>query len=339
MSVPFVVGPSLLKKIEQIEGNENVRYRNTRVVGPTPYLGDQVSLFTGLFRMKSKDWALQAIGLLETVAKTFDSTKLSSYMNIARPLTEGIESFLGMGDNMQLRIGHRTEFSDPTGGSVDAFVPGYWLMLRQKESEINKSDFWVKEGELFHGSNKNNMVPYTGSDYILYKIQKLQHRNDYSTFDFHKEWKNVQQGIWADNKQSATTAYHVLISNLRQSSDLIDTQKNQLQAYYLAQLKKEVQAFEAAKDPFEATAKSFDFGEEISKGLDLKGNEAKVLDITDQLTKITESTASKSFGQEEQDIQKALESDLLKQSEILELNVDEFSKFAARVADKDLNKT
>jgi hypothetical protein len=291
--------------------------------------------------MKTKDWALQAVSLLETVAKSFDSTKLSNYVNIAKPLTTGIENFLGMGENMQIRIGHRMEFSDPATNKVDNFKPGYWLMLRQNESQVEQRKFWVKDGQLFYGDNKDSLKPFESTDFVLYNIHKLEKRNDYSTFDFHKKWKDVYRWIWDDNRQAATTAYHVLISNLRMSPDLIPKQKNQLQAYYLAQLKKEVQAFEDAKDPFasiEAVPKSIKLGADDISGLVLNEKETSLLKSRNEFLIGQPKVISKTFDMEEQNIKEALDSGFLNSKEITDINPDEFSKFAAKVAERDLNK-
>ena len=81
------------------------------------------------------------IGLLETVAKSFDATKLSSYVNISEPLLSGIESFFGMGDDMQFRIGQRDEFRDSEIHSTNVFRSGYWVMIRENQDKVVKEDF------------------------------------------------------------------------------------------------------------------------------------------------------------------------------------------------------
>lgn len=36
---------------------------------------------------------------------------------------------------------------------------------------------------------------YRDQDYILYQVSRLDKRNDYSTFDFHRQWLDVQNDI------------------------------------------------------------------------------------------------------------------------------------------------
>lgn len=146
---PFIVGPGLLRSIEELEGNEGVHYRNTRIVGPVPYQGDDVALFIGLYRIKTKDWAKQAISLLESVAGSFDTNRLSEYLKIAQPILHGIEDFFGMGEQMQYRLGVRTAFTDPSIHSAETLKPGHVVLLRSDESHVDCNKFWLKEGRLF----------------------------------------------------------------------------------------------------------------------------------------------------------------------------------------------
>lgn len=229
---PFVVGPDLLKKVEQIEAQDRVRYLNTRVVGPTPYLGDDVTIFLGLFRMKTKDWAKQALMLLESITKTFDVTKLSAYLQIAAPVLEGINSFLGAGDNIQFRLGERNSFSDPANPGGNALAPGFRVMLRAKEQEVDQSKFWVKDNRLFFGTTANTLQPYTGSDFLLAQLIRLDQRPDYPTFDFEKEMQRVEEQIW--NGEETKANFQVVLSMIARNRDLVKPHKNILMAEYRA---------------------------------------------------------------------------------------------------------
>jgi hypothetical protein len=246
---PFVIGPSLLNGIGQLEGNERIRYKNTRVVGPTPYIGDDVTLFLGLFRVKTKDWAKQALGLLETVAKVFDSTKLSSYVNISGPLTDGIESFFDMGDQMQFRLGQRNSFADPESSQTNSFVPGYYVVVRADQNLIDNSKFWIKNEQLYYGIDKDNLTLYSEYDYLLYKIIKTNLRNDYTTFNFNKIYGQVQKLIWQDNLQKAKETFQSVLYEIRSCSDLIESQAKQLTLFYSTKFEEERTAFEASVNP------------------------------------------------------------------------------------------
>ncbi|MCI1778607.1 MAG: hypothetical protein LKI53_01465 [Bacteroidales bacterium] len=250
-SFPFVLGPDILKGLEQLKGQENVRYKNTRVSGPCPYRGDQLSLFVGLFRLKTKDWAKQAVGLLESVAKAFDSSKLSSYISVSDPIMEGLESFLGMGDQMQFRLGFRNEYEDPETSGDNQFRSGYYLMLRCDEKSVDPGMFWVKDNQLYSGPDKDNLRLYTDNDFILYEIAGSDVRNDYETFDFHSKWEDIQKIIWnTGDKEKAVDLYRQLILLLRINDDLVENHKHKLQVMYGNLFVEEWKAKEAADNPF-----------------------------------------------------------------------------------------
>lgn len=248
-SFPFVVGPALLKGLEELEGDERVHYRNTRVLGPAPYRGDDVAIFVGLFRVKMRDWARQALTLLESVARAFDSSRLTTYLAISGPLMAGIESFLEMGDQMQFRLGQRDVFADPEIESENVFAPGHYAIIRDGESAVNRGQFWVKEDRLYVGETASQLRPYLEQDYVLYQIVHLDKRNDYTTFDFHRQWEDVQRQIWSGNEAKAIEGYRHLIGLIRRSPDLIPSHMSQLAAFYRARYQEEAEAYKKSLDP------------------------------------------------------------------------------------------
>ncbi len=238
-SFPFVLGPNLLQGLEQLEGDERVRYRNTRVAGPIPYCGDDIAIFVGLFRVKTRDWARQALSLLESVAMKFEPSKLGSNLNITDILMNSIESFFKMGEQMQFRLGQRDTYTDPETHSVNVFLPSYFVIIRS-EAAVENEKFWVKDNQLYIGDNELHLQLYTGHDYILYQIVHLTLRNDYTTFDFHRKWEEVQRQIWDRNPRKAIENYQHLVALIWRCPDLIPKQKKQLALMYFADFQKEL---------------------------------------------------------------------------------------------------
>jgi hypothetical protein len=247
-SFPFIVGPGLLKGLEQLEGNERVYFHNTRVFGPTPYRGDDVAIFVGLFRVKTCDWARQALSLLESFAKVFDTSKLTNYLNFSGPIMDGIESFLDM-DDMQFRLGQRDAFTDPETHVGNVFSPGYFVIIRADEKTIKKDQFWVKRNQLHIGDTASQLRPYRDQDYILYQVSHLDKRNDYSTFDFNRQWRDVQNDILKGNKDSALSGLQNLNSQIIRSPDLISSQMNQLLLMYQAKYEEALAIYSTRFNP------------------------------------------------------------------------------------------
>lgn len=335
-SFPFVVGPDLLKSIEELQGNESVRYSNTRVVGPTPYCGDQLALFVGLFRVEGNNWAKQTLNLLEGVAKAFDNTKLTGYINISAPILAGIEGFLGMGDKTQLRLGKREEFTDPSTPAGTILTPGYFVMIRDKRmklSEAHKRKFWVRNNRLYYGDKESDLEPYSGNDYILYQITCHDVRKDIDTFDFHKHWEVVKKAIWKSGVEEAQKEYLHLIELLRGCPDLITPQMNLLQFEYRGRVQVELAAKQKAMNPFtfeplkeKAATRSF-------RGVDVDSADIRrgIEDVVSLTNKFLEEGIKKkksetgSFELEEGDLQKMFESSSLDKSLIVSVDRDQLA--------------
>lgn len=289
-SFPFVIGPDLLKSLEQIEGDENIRYKNTRVVGPTPYSGDNITLFAGLFRVRTKNWAAQTIGLLETVAKSFDPTKLSSYVNIAEPLLTGIEGFFSMGDDIQFRIGQRDEYRDSEIHSTNVFRSGYWVMIRENQDKVVKENFWIKDSQLYYGKQKDSIKPYKECDYLLFEISLSDKRNDYETFDFHEHWENARIAVIRKNVQQAETEFESLKVKLLSCKDIIETQKMQLLIMYSGM-------YDKIKSSILKSSLVIDIAESLKTNKDLLRSKGLEIQLSDNVVTIT-SDFTKAKGAE-----------------------------------------
>jgi hypothetical protein len=256
-SLPFIVGPSLLAGLgsQAPSAGQNVVYSDTRIAGPVPYRGNDVAVFVGLYRIKTKDWALQALKLLESVAKIFDTSKLTRYLDIAEPLVDGIESFLGMGNEMELRLGQRRALREANAQTVNGstdFVPGYFVLIRNDISNIDPAQFWVREGQLFYGQTAEQSQPYRDNDYVLYNFAAVKLRSDYTSFESHKQWVEVQKQILDGNLTKARADFLTLIKLIKTNQDLIQSQVNQLIIFYRRQYDLELAQHEQLSLPAES---------------------------------------------------------------------------------------
>lgn len=109
--VPFVVSNQLLRADEKYVNGANIEYRNTTIIGPVPYVGDGISLFAALYRAKVNELSVGLFGFMGNLAKSFDVSGLSKYLDIAQPLAKGLEDVLGMRD-VEFCMGIRNEIRD-----------------------------------------------------------------------------------------------------------------------------------------------------------------------------------------------------------------------------------
>jgi hypothetical protein len=259
-TVPIVVGPDRLAGAQAVTKGDQVEYLNTRVAGPYPYQGDDITLFAGLFRVEINNWAKRTLSLMETVADAFDATKLTSYLSIARPLLTGLESFLGMKE-VEMRLGRQKAYMQQAPGSAapaddsssDVLQPSYEVHLRAQAAQFppaERKKFWVNEGRLFYGDSPQNFRAYDGADFMLLRFVPLELRNDYTTFDFHKVyWKKVTEHFANGEEENAKLAFRTLAVNLSQSSDIVDTQRRALALEYKAMFQRERDLYRQLYDP------------------------------------------------------------------------------------------
>jgi len=239
-SFPGLVGPSRLRDNEFLEGDDDVVFRNIRVLGPAPYRGDGLNLLAGFFRVESRDWAYQTISLLEGVAKAFDATKLSQFVTVAEPLTESIDGFLG-NDDTQFRLGAQMGFADPTAGTNHPFRSGYLVFMRAPEDQLDLSDLWVKGGRLHTGPSADDTRPYRDDDFMLLHIAHLTERSDHERFDFHADWKKTLKAIYEQGPDAAKPLMRKVVTGIRTSPDLISSHRETLSKLYAQKFHREVE--------------------------------------------------------------------------------------------------
>lgn len=235
--VPFIVGPKLLGSLANDIGDGAIEYRNLRVAGPYPYSGDDLRLFASLSRIVAEDWATRTLSLLETMVQTFDATKLSSYLPIAKPLVKGVEGFLGMKD-VELRLAQLRAYEQPIDNSgrlrPNALQHRIELLLNIPQNQMPPMrKFWIKDDQLFFGDSPRSARPYRDADFMLLEIRPLSERQDYTTFSFHKTyWADTLKAIWQGESNTAKLKLRLTALSLVECADLIRPQRNALIKQY-----------------------------------------------------------------------------------------------------------
>lgn len=212
--IPFVIGPQLLGKMEQVKNGDHIIYRNVRVAGPQPYNGDWVDLFIGLWRCPKKNIAEEVISFAEIIGGAIQTPQLGASLAVAKPLVKGLETLLGM-DKLELRIGSLVGYTTTSGPSC--FRPSYFTMIR--DPQVDKTKFWVKEDRLHYGKIAKSAKPYVDADYILFSIRCIDKREDISTFPFFKYYKEAVQKVWEKKDAEADVLLSRFLTELAISPD------------------------------------------------------------------------------------------------------------------------
>jgi len=244
--MPFILGPQRLGEHAAALGGDAVEYRNLRIAGPFPYEGDDLQLFSALSRLEANNWAVQALGLLETVARAFDASKVTRYLAVAAPLVAGLESFLGM-EKVELRLGMQQVYEQPVGrGGLrpNALRARHELLLNLPDHALDaaaRRRFWVREGRLFHGAAAETAQPYREADFLLFEIRPLRARGDYTTFDFHAvNWQDTLKALWDGSEELARQKLRLTAAALAQCGDIVRPQRVALLRAYKEQFDEEL---------------------------------------------------------------------------------------------------
>jgi hypothetical protein len=111
VSVPYVVGPSLMEKYDsKRQPPAGMIYSKIRVVGLHPCQGDELRLAVVLFKNETKNYAKEVLGLIEKTSKAFPiSSMLTSYLQLSNILVDGIELICEMGKTQPI-IGRISDY-------------------------------------------------------------------------------------------------------------------------------------------------------------------------------------------------------------------------------------
>jgi hypothetical protein len=228
---PFFVSNKLLSGLpDGIDKSKlRVRFRDTLVVGPTPYSGGDVALFVGLFKTAIEDKRQALFSVFETLFGSLDLGVLSQYVKIADKLSASIFSCLG-GSDIECLLAERRVI-----GPQMLPPRGYLAYLRSRKGPVDTSGLVVHDDTLQRRDGAG-LSPVDDLDYCLVRIEQLTKRNDYTKMDFHRTWTSAR-GKMIDGQQKEAQALMVECAHqLLASPDLSEDDKVSLIRLYQARL-------------------------------------------------------------------------------------------------------
>lgn len=214
---PFYASNQILG-LDKYVGKEYVELYDTKIVGPVPYIGDDVGLFVGLFRSQVSNLAASLFKFAENIVSAFDVSKLSTFLDIARPLSTGLADLLGLKE-VEYLLGRRDDFSDKPK-DVRQFREGYLVYVNCPENHSAVKNLWVQDGRLFSGLDRENLESFRDFDFCLIHLKHLDTRNDYRTFPFYNLWEEAKGAIWEGKETIAEGKMLQLYRELAISPDL-----------------------------------------------------------------------------------------------------------------------
>lgn len=228
---PFFVSNGLLSGLPGgVDGGKlRTNFRNTLVLGPTPYMGGDVALFVGLFQTTIDDRLKSAFSILEKLFGAFAPGAMSSYLKLAEQLAGEISACLGDTD-LKCLLADRSVIG--THAMPDT---GYLAYLRASGKPVNKEGLTVEDDTLMRKVG-DKLVAVDDTDFCLVKVEQMAQRNDYASMAFHATFEEARKKMLARQTVEAQALMLECAYQVLGSPDLSEDHKAQLIEFYQAKL-------------------------------------------------------------------------------------------------------
>lgn len=233
---PVVVGPTMLKQFEQ-KLPSGMIFQNTPVTGLHPYRGGSLSLTIILSKLQRQNNADKLLQVVESIAGAVDPTgTLSPYLKIARAVTGGFETLLGLQQTAPV-LGYHTTISPDIGQKLE---PAFIALINEDAQRVERDQFWVVNSKLHYGQNLADVQPYRAHDFILFSIAQGDTRSDTDMLPFSPLWKTTRDlAAHAGNHywEDAKAQFQTLARELINCPDLTEPDVQRLIEQYKDELK------------------------------------------------------------------------------------------------------
>ncbi|MGH8907025.1 MAG: hypothetical protein ACRD0K_11020 [Egibacteraceae bacterium] len=140
-----------------------------------PYWGGVVVVEGGLVAIKGDNLLSLTLDVLGDFASLV-APPLASALNIAEKVANGIDKLIGAGGDVALAY-HRG-FAAAGGGGQNVLRPGYLAVVGASTSKLDPRDLTVADSRL-HRRSGSSSTPLTGYDYLVFRIEGRQERDDW----------------------------------------------------------------------------------------------------------------------------------------------------------------
>jgi hypothetical protein len=237
-TIPFVVGPSMLKDFGyELPGG--MVFNNTPVSGLNPYQGGAFTLTLVLYKVQRKNNADRLLQLVEGISKSIDpSNTLGAYLKVAGSIVDGVDAILGLQGTVPV-LGYRVTI-DPQVGT--AMTPDYVVLIDEDSDAqtMKRERFRVIDSRLYCVDAEGKPGEFRDHDFVLFRIAQADKRTDESTLPFFPLWKAARDfasrgddEFWKEAKSQFNTLKRSLLS----SPDLTVPDSERLRSEYLEELK------------------------------------------------------------------------------------------------------
>lgn len=193
-----VAGPGQLQELGDAN-LDRVMVFNSRLVGPRPYRGGDVSVLAGLYSVPREDAAAALVSTVGALA-TLAGPAGAAVPQVATLLKTGVDNILGLGST-KLQLGISDTFTS-AGASVNPIRTGFHVGVGAAAGEVPRDRLWIRDGRLVTGPNPIAGTPYGGHDYFVLQIEAPDRRSDWPGLPGLVDFEGRFSSVLADNQRN-----------------------------------------------------------------------------------------------------------------------------------------
>lgn len=177
LEIAHIAGPSHLRDIDPNHLDRVVQL-DLPLTPLVPFSGGIVQIEAGLLAMKTSDTLQRFLDVMGDFAKLLAVPQLSSALNVADAISNGINQLLGIGDSHMV-LGLNRTFESAGGGGHNDLRPLYMAIIDAPSGSYPPQQLWVKEGKLLYGSTLAAAQELAGVNYMLLRVETRRYRDDW----------------------------------------------------------------------------------------------------------------------------------------------------------------
>jgi hypothetical protein len=177
LQIPHVAGASQLQGVTEENLNKMISL-NHQLTTLMPFNGGVVEVVAALLAMKGKDYIASVVKVMGDLSKLLVVPQLSTALGVALPIASGVQDLLGGGSG-KLKLGMHQAFVGEGGSGHNVLGPGYFAVIDGNSKDYPATDFWVKQGRLFHGTSMAASQPFESTSHLLFHVEVREDRDDW----------------------------------------------------------------------------------------------------------------------------------------------------------------
>lgn len=247
-----VAGPGRLQDLGDTN-LDRVIVLNQRVAGPIPYRGDELGVLCGLYSVPRADSVAALMNTLGAISE-LAGPQAAAAAKIADVVKSGVDSILGLGStDLQLAV------RDTFGAGGNPLRSGFHVAVGTSPNNVPAEELWLRDGRLHHGRSAALARPFTGNDYLVLQIERLDHRPDWAglpgLMQYEARFSEVLRGAGNANAKRAelNAAWPQFRESLIGSPDLTRADAEYICTLVQADLEQRLTSLDAG-GPFETRA-------------------------------------------------------------------------------------